>query len=124
MKKALILSLILFLTACAHPGGYMGQNVGDGSIKEATIKEIEVNPNCAFLGVVEGDYKLWQSFVPFWVAKQTSEATRDGAILKAQEMGGSHIVWREKGQLEYKMAIAEGRVYKCTDPKEGIVKTP
>lgn len=104
---------VILVSGCAHPGGWMGQIKGDNSIKEATIEEMNANPKCLFQGIVEGDYKLWQGFIPFFVAKQTADATKDGAILKAQEMGGTHIVWREKGQLEYKMAIAEGRVYKC-----------
>ncbi len=111
MKCLAVLALaVLFASSCTHPGGYMGQNKGDDSIKEATIEEVGANPKCNFLGVVEGDYKLWQAFVPFFAAKQTADATKDGAILKAQKMGGTHIVWREKGQLEYKMAIVEGRV--------------
>ncbi len=116
MKKMfwVIIGVALFLTAnCTRLGGYMGQNKGDDSVKEATIEEMNTNPKCLFLGIVEGDYKLWQVFIPFFVVKQTADATKDGAILKAQEMGGTHIVWREKGQLEYKMAIVEGRVYKC-----------
>ncbi|MBU1206461.1 MAG: lipoprotein [Proteobacteria bacterium] len=114
MKKIFLLFWILVILAgCAHPGGWMGQKKANRPIIESTIEEMNKFPQCIILGKVEGDYKLWQAFVPFFWAKQTSDATKDGAILKAAEMGGTHIVWREKGQFEYKMAIAEGTVYKC-----------
>jgi hypothetical protein len=115
-KQVFLLPMILLIIGCAHPGGFMGQNPGDGSIKETTFSEMEANSDCVFLGIVSGDFKLWQSLVPFGWAKQTAEATKDGAILKAQEMGGTHIAWREKGRFEYKL-IAEGHVYKCGGTK-------
>ncbi len=113
MKINILLISTMLLISCAHPGGWIGQNRGDGSIHETKIDEVLMNEKCDFLGIVKGDAKIWQVFVPFFAAKQTAKTTRDGAILKAQEMGGTHIVWREKGQFELFMAIAEGHVYRC-----------
>jgi len=127
MKTLLVAICICLIMGCsAHRGGIMGQNETPGSIFEDTeklnmkfsgyspLKAIKER-NCLYLGQVEGAYKLWQAFVPWWVAKQTSDATKDGAIIKAKELGGTHIIWREKQQLEFGMAVAEGHVFKCPE---------
>lgn len=105
MKRLIVLFCLMGLAlGCAHT---------PGAIKEVAISDVSDNKDCTYLGKVEGSFRTWQVLVPFFLAKQTADSTKDSAVQKAIDLGGTHIVWREKGQLEHKMAISEGDVYRC-----------
>ena len=105
MTKTLSPLILALLAACAAPSVPYTQVKG-GTVKPATLERVKT---CEYLDDLVGTSGWYGVF-----ATQGAENARAEILVKAANIGATHIVW-QSSTVGYGSTSVAGKAYRCTD---------
>lgn len=91
----------LALAGCAAPSSHVASS---SSVKPATDDQVR---SCTYLDDIVGTSAWYGAF-----ASQGSENARQEALIRAEKIGATHIVWASPTAL-YGSTSVSGKAYRC-----------
>lgn len=102
MKIPAIAAVAILLTGCAAPSSNVAVS---SSVKPATAEQVA---RCAYIDDIVGTSAWYGAF-----ASQGSENARQEALIRAEKVGATHIVWNSPTVL-YGSTSVSGKAYRCS----------
>ena len=96
-----ILALAIAFTGCAAPSSHVASS---GAVRPATADQVRA---CTYLDDIV-DTSAWYGVF----ASQGSENARQEALIRAEKVGATHIVWGQPTVL-YGGTSVSGKAYRC-----------
>lgn len=100
--RTLICASAALLVGCAAPSSHVARSI---SVKPATAEQVA---GCAYLDDIVGTSAWYGAF-----ASQGSENARQEALIRAEKVGATHIVWNAPTVLHGSTSVS-GRAYRCS----------